>query len=150
MDFSKFDAQIDSKQLIADIAEAQKNGGGSTEVPAGQYKVRLDKLELGQTKDGRPMVRGQFRIVSDEYKKFCLFYNRPIYGTKNDANMIASVLGFINSLQPSEEVGEIAFESYSQFADLLLNVAEDCYELTYVIEYDPNKFQSISIIDYYE
>ena len=145
MDFSKFDKEINVKQLTADIAEAQKNGGGSQSVPAGTYEAILEKLELGETKDHRPMVRGQFRIVSGEYKKFCLFYNRVIYGTKNDANMIASVIGFLLSLEPSEDVGDIAFRSYSSFADLLLDIAEDCAELTYTIDYDPDKFQAISV-----
>lgn len=146
MDFSKFDAQIDSKTLTADIAEAQKNGG-NIPLSAGIYDAKLESLELGQTKDGRPMVKGMFRIVSGEMKKHCIFYNRPIYGTKNDANMIASVLGFLNSLEPSEAIEEITFHSYTQFSELLLDIASDCYGLTYTIDYDPDRFQSISIID---
>ena len=152
MDFSKFDEQINSEQIKKDIEEAVKNGGaGYKEVTKGTYMVRLEKLELGETKDGRPMLKGMFRIIEGEFKKCCLFYNRTIYGTKNDASMIASAIGFLNSLEPSEDVGTVAFESYSQFADLVLDIAEDVSEyLDYEIKYDPDAFNSISIQEVYE
>ena len=80
-----------------------------------------------------------------------VFYYSVIYGTKNDGNMIASAIGFLNSLEPSEDVGPIVFQSYSQFADLLLDVAEDCAdELEYKIKYDPDAFNSISIVEVFE
>lgn len=152
MDFEQFDKKINKEEMQKSIEEAVKNGGtGYAEVPKDSYHVKLDSLELGTTKDNRPMVKGQFRILEGKFKKSCLFYNRVIYGTKNDANMIASVLGFINKLEPSEDVGPIVFEKYSQFADLLLDVAEDVADaLEYDINYDPDAFNSISITDVYE
>ena len=151
IDFSKFDKQVDIKQLAKDVDEAAKNGGGDfPTVPVGEYTVKLEKLELGETKDGRPMLKGQFRITEGEYKKQMLFYNRVLFGTKNDANMIASAVGFLKSLEPSEEVGPIAFESYAQFADLCLDVAEDVEELEYSVSYDQDAFNSIHIDEVYE
>lgn len=152
MDFSKFDEQVNIDQMKKDIAEAAKNGGGGyKDVTKGTYTVRLEKLELGETKDGRPMLKGMFRITDGEFKKCCLFYNRTIYGTKNDASMIASAIGFLNSLEPSEDVGTVAFESYSQFAELVMDIAEDVSEyLEYEIKYDPDAFNSISIQEVYE
>ena len=75
--------------------------------------------------------------------------NRVLFGTKNDANMIASALGWLETLEPSEEVGPLVFESYSQFADLVLDIAEDISELEYDVDYDPEAFNNISIIDAY-
>lgn len=152
MDFSKFDEQIDTNQLAKDVEEAAKNGGGDFPIiPKGTYTVKAEKLELGTTKDGRPMLKGQFRITEGEYAKQCLFYNRVIFGTKNDANMIAAAVGFLNNLEPSEEVGPIVFESYSQFADLVLDVMEDIDgALEYEVEYDPDAFNSIHIKDVFE
>ena len=110
----------------------------------------MEKLELGETKDHRPILKGQFRIVDGEYKKQMLFYNRVLYGTKNDANMIASALGFLSSLEPSNDVGLIIFDSYSQFAELCLDIAEDVEDLEYQVEYDPDAFNSIHIVEVYE
>lgn len=151
IDFSKFDEQVNTEQLAHDVEEATKNNSGDfPTVPSGTYTVKAEKLELGATKDGRPMLKGQFRIQEGEFKKQILFYNRVLFGTKNDANMIASAVGFINSLEPSEDVGPIVFESYSQFADLVLDVMEDIETLEYDVKYDPDGFNSISIVEVYE
>lgn len=151
IDFSKFDEQVNTEQLAHDVEEAAKNNGGDYPVvPAGTYTVKAEKLELGETKDHRPMLKGQFRIKDGEFKKQILFYNRVLFGTKNDANMIASAVGFINSLEPSDEVGPIVFESYSQFADLILDVMEDIEDLEYEVSYDPDAFNSIRITAAFE
>lgn len=152
MDFSKFDKEIDLDQLTADTAEAVKNGGFGDfpEIPKGTYIVKLENLELGATKDNRPMLKGQFKIQEGEFKNSCLFYNRVLYGTKNDGNMIASAIGFLNKLEPSDDVDDVEFESYSQFADLVLDIAEDVAELEYEVAYDPKAFNNISITDVFE
>lgn len=152
MDFSKFDAQVDVKKLAHDAEEAAKNGGGDyPTVPKGTYTVKVEKLELGETRDHRPMLKGQFRITEGEYKKQCLFYNRVIFGTKNDANMIAAAVGFLNNLEPSDEVGPVVFESYSQFANLVMDIMEDIDGvMEYEVDYDPDAFNSISITDAFE
>lgn len=151
IDFSKFDEQVNLEQLQEDVHDAEKNGTSYDETPAGTYMVKLEKLELGATKDGRPMLKGQFRILEGEYENRCLFYNRVMFGTKNDANMIASAVGFLKTLEPSEEVGDVEFISYSQFNDLVLDIAEDVAdELEYEIEYDPKAFQSIDVKEVFE
>lgn len=158
VDFSKFDRQIDKDQLKKDIASAQENGTGEyKEVPAGVYTCDLEKLELGETKDGRPMLKAMMRIIGDEdgnkcdFTRNCLFMNRVLFGTKNDGNMIASAIGWLKTLEPSEEVGNIIFESYSQFAELVLDVADDVSEeLQYVVDYEPEAFNNISISDVIE
>ena len=152
MDFSKFDQQVDLNALKADAEEAKKNGGGEyPELPDGTYVAKVEKMEIGETKDGRPMFKAMFRIVEGEYKKQCMFMNRVLYGTKNDANMIASVVTFLEKLEPSEDVGEILFDSYSQFSDLVLDVMEDVADaLEYEVEYKANSFNNISVKDVFE
>lgn len=153
MDFSKFDKQVDLNQLKKEAEEIKKNGGTGDypETEEGIYHGKIEKLEVGTTKDGRPMLTVQFRITEGNYAKRCLFMNRVIYGTKNDANMIASALGWLETLEPSEEVGPVVFESYSQFSELVLDIAEDIAELEYEVEYDPDAFNNISIIEaFYE
>ena len=150
-DFSKFDSMVDFNELGKSIEEASKNMGDYPEVEPGEYTVKLAKLELSETKDHRPMIKGQFKILEGKFKNYNLFYNRTIYGTKNDGNMIASALGFLKSLEPSDEVGPIEFKKYSQFADLLLDITEDCAdELNYKVKYDPEAFNSIKVIEVIE
>ena len=146
MGFEEFDKKINMDDLRKEIDEASKNND-FPEVPKGNYVVELTQLELGLTaKDKRPMVKGRFKIKEGKFAKQYLFYNRVIYGTKNDANMILSVLGFLKKLEPTDEVGDIEFKSYSQFEDLLLNIAEDCAEcMEYEVKYDPDSFNAISI-----
>lgn len=155
IDFSEFDKKVDAEQLKKDIDEASKNRNYE-DVPKGIYTVTPERLELGATKDGRPMLKAMFRIKGDEdgnkikYTKSCIFMNRVIYGTKNDGNMIASAVGWLKSLEPSEDI-KVVFDSYSQFSDLVLDIAEDIIgQLEYTVEYDPDAFNSISIDGAYE
>ena len=151
-DFSKFDKQIDLAQLRKEAEEIKKNGGTGEypEIEEGIYRGKFEKLEVGTTKDGRPMLRVMFRITEGQHKKQCLFMNRVLYGTKNDANMIASAEGWLESLEPSEDVGDVIFRGYSEFADLVMDIAEDISELEYDVNYDPDAFNSITIEEVYE
>lgn len=150
MDFAKFDKQVGIDKLKADVEDAKKNGGSFPEIPKGQYMTTVDKLEIGETKDHRPMLKIQMNIEEGKYKKHKLFMNRVLYGTKNDANMIASALGFLESLEPTEDVGPLVFESYNQLNQLVLDIAEDIDGLEYSVDYDESKFNSISIIEAFE
>ena len=149
MDFSKFDSMVDTTKLAEDAAEISKNGGTYKEISEGMYHGKFEKLELGTTKDGRPMVKAMFRILEGDFKKSCLFMNRVIYGTKNDANMISSAVGWLMSLEPSEDI-VVEFTSYSQFNNLIMDIAEDISELEYDIYYDPEAFNNISIDSVYD
>lgn len=151
-DFSKFDKQIDLAQLRKEAEEIKKNGGTGEypEIEEGIYRGKFEKLEVGTTKDGRPMLRAMFRITEGQHKKRCLFMSRVLYGTKNDANMIASAEGWLESLEPSEDVGDVIFKGYSEFADLVMDIAEDISELEYDVNYDPDAFNSITIEEVYE
>ena len=79
-DFSKFDKQIDLAQLRKEAEEIKKNGGTGEypEIEEGIYRGKFEKLEVGTTKDGRPMLRAMFRITEGEHKKQCLFMNRVL------------------------------------------------------------------------
>ncbi len=151
MDFSKFDNEVDFDALQKGIEEAKENGGVGDypEIEKGEYTGKIEKLEVGETKDHRPMLKAMFRITEGEHKKACLFMNRVLYGTKNDANMIASAIGWLESLEPSEDI-IVEFKSYSQFADLVLDIAEDISELEYSVKYDKDAFNNISIVDVFE
>lgn len=171
IDLKALDAKVNFGELQKGIAEARENGGTGEypDLPVGYYIVTVEKLELGETKDGRPMVKWQFRTVGavdpselldmdirdknydavkffENYKgkkKPCIFMNRVIYGTKNDASMIQSVEGWLAKLECDFPTH---FESYSQFNDVLLDVAEDVDGLEMLVKYDPNAFNNVSLI----
>jgi hypothetical protein len=150
IDFDKIDRSVDLKGLQADVEEAKKNGGGDfPTIPAGKYEVRVETLEIKGTKaDNRPMLAVSFKILSGEYKNQRIFMNRVLYGTKNDKNMIASALGFLDKLDSGIPV---SFTSYKQFAQLVLDIAEAIDgKLEYAIDYDDTRFNSVSIDEVFE
>ena len=165
MDFTKFDSMINEAELAKQLEEAKKNApqGEGLETPAGNYITKIEKMEVGATGDGRPMFKVQMRVIEageeakddvKEYlspfknKKPCLFMNRVLYGTKNDANMISSVIGWLEKLEAGID---LEFKNYSQFADLVLDVFEevaDAVELE--VNYNPKAFNSISISEVFD
>lgn len=148
--FAKFNTTVNKDELRKQIGEAAKNNSGYyKEVPAGIYEGEIEKMELASTKDGRPMLKVQFRIKEGEYKKQCLFMNRVCAGTKNDMNMIASVEGWINKLEPENPVEFVG--DYDDFAEQIMDAAEDiCGVLGVEVTYDPDKFNSMTINDFWE
>lgn len=165
MDFTRFDQAINEADLAKQLEEAKNNApqGDGLETPAGNYVAKIEKMELGATKDGRPMFKVMLRVIeageaaTDEVieylshfknKKPCLFMNRVLYGTKNDANMINSVIGWLEKLEAGID---LEFKNYSQFSDLVLDIFEevaDAVELD--VEYDPEAFNSISILEVFD
>ena len=148
--WSAFENSMDTDQLQKDIAEARKNGNFS-ELPADTYNVEFTTIEAGLTKDKRPMLKIAARVLDGKYKKRLMFMNRVLKGTKNDANMIASAEGWLANLEAEDETGELIvplFKNYSQFADLIMDIAEAVEDmgLNYEVKYDPDAFNNISII----
>ena len=144
IDFDKIDRSVDLKGLQADVEDAKKNGGGDfPTIPAGKYEVKLESMEIKGTKadPNRPMLAVSFKILSGEFKNQRLFMNRVLYGTKNDKNMIASAMGFLEKLD----------SSYKQFSQLVLDVAEAIDgTLEYAVDYDDSRFNSITVEEVFE
>lgn len=142
IDFSKFDKQVDLEGLKNDINEAEKNGGSGNfrEVPHGTYEVKIKKLELTESKKHDPMVTCWFEILSGEYKGQLLFMNQVV----TQGFQIHIVKDFLASLDSGED---ISFDSYSQFADLLLDVAEKCEGTGFVLDYGEKKGYNTFKID---
>lgn len=131
------------------MSEQKKNGRNNREVPAGNYTISVERLEIGETRDGRPMLKAMCRIMEGEYNRSCLFFNRVLYGTKNDANMILSALDWLGDLAPSDDIS-VTYKDMDQFEALVMDIAEDIDGLMYEVEYDPDEFNSINIIDVIE
>ena len=150
IDFEKIDKTVDLKGLKADVEEAMKRDRGDfPTIPAGKYEARVESMEIKGTKvDNRPMLAVSFRILSGPHKGQRLFMNRVLYGTKNDQNMIASAMGFLDKLDSGIPV---TFESYKQFAQLVLDVAEAIDgKREYEVDYDESRFNAIAITEVFE
>lgn len=122
--FSKWDKAIDTEGLAKDVEEAAKDGGNRTykEVPVGQYEVSVEQMELKASKKGDPMVSIWFKIVSDgEYKGSMIFFNQVItQGFQiHNCNEILRAM-----VQEMDDAPDIAFETYSQYADLIMDIHE--------------------------
>lgn len=145
LDFSKFDKQVDLEGLKKDIKEAENNSGDFREVPHGNYEVKIQKLELGESKKGDPMFICWMKILSGDYKNSLIFMNQVV----TQGFQIHIVDDFLRSLDSGVEIG---FESYGQYADMIMDVAEAIDgNLEYAVEYGENKgFNTFKITDVFE
>ena len=146
--FDKFNLNMNEDEVRKQVEEASKNVN-YTEVPKGTYTGYIEKMELGATKDKRPMFKVQFRITEGEFAKKCLFMNRVVAGTKNDMNMISSVEGWVNKLEPEVP---LAFNgNYDDFAEQIMDIMEEIDgTVECEIDYDEKSFNSISITDIWD
>lgn len=145
-DFSKFDTMVDIEGLKNDIQDAAANNSGDfAEVPLGNYEVKITKLELKLSKKGDPMVSCWMKILEGDYKGQLLFMNQVI----TRGFQVHIVNDFLRSLESGEV---IQFESYSQYAQLLMDVAEAIDgKKEYALEYgEKNGFNTFKIIEVFE
>lgn len=145
VDFSKIDEAVDLQGLQKDVEDSKNN---FSDVPKGTYIVSIEKMEIGETKDHRPMFKMQCKIKEGEFKNRNLFMNRVIYGTKNDGSMIQSVLTLLEKLQT---VTVPEFTGYNAFVDNVLDIYEEIQgKVELEVEYDADVFNSISIKEVYD
>lgn len=145
LDFSKFDKQVDLEGLKKDIKEAENNSGDFREVPHGNYEVKIQKLKLGESKKGDPMFICWMKILSGDYKNSLIFMNQVV----TQGFQIHIVDDFLRSLDSGVDID---FESYGQYADMIMDVAEAIDgNLEYAVEYGENKgFNTFKITDVFE
>lgn len=144
--FEKWNSNVDLAGLQKDIKDAQDNNREYDEVPHGEYEVKLDKLELKATKKGDPMVSAWFTILQGKYKKSKLFMNQVV----TQGFQIHIVNTFLKSMSTDLN---IEFVDYKQYAELLLDVAEECdtNNLEFVIKYEDNKgYDKFTITEVFE
>lgn len=144
--WEKFDKVIDIEGLQKDVQEVAKNSANFREVPHGEYEVKIEKLELIESKAGDPMVTVWFKVLAGDYKGSMIFMNQVI--TKGFQIHIMNE--FLRSLDSGYDV---EFKSYSQYAQLLMDIHEAIDgELEYLLKYSEGKkgFSNYEIVDVYE
>ena len=145
VDFSKIDEAVDLKGLQKDVEDSKNN---FSDVPKGTYIVSIEKMEVGETKDHRPMFKMQCKIKEGEYKNRNLFLNRVIYGTKNDGSMIQSVITMLDKLQTAT-IPE--FTGYNNFVTNVLDIFQEVQgKVELEVDYDADAFNSITIKEVFD
>lgn len=148
IDFKKFNKEFPADEMKKQMKEAAENSNSN--LPDGEYTVKLDKMELGESSKHALMIKAQFRITEGEHKKQCIFKNQVLTGTKNDGFMMVKAKEFLESLDSGIDV---EFEDWEQFNDLILDIAEAVQEddLRFVIVLDTDgKYQNAEIADVME
>lgn len=142
--FEKWNSNVDLAGLQKDVKDAQENK--YDEVPHGEYEVKLDKLELKATKKGDPMVSAWFTILEGKYKKSKLFMNQVV----TQGFQIHIVNELLRSMGTDLAID---FVDYKQYAELLLDVAEECdtNNLEFALKYEDNKgYDKFTITEVFE
>ena len=119
IDFNAWNEQFGGEEAVKALKEAAENGGGEfTELPDGNYLCKIEKLELGESKKGQPMIKGMFRIIGGSHKKQCLFYNQVFCrNASGNAFSIKKGLDFLRSLQIFDD-SEVDFDGdYAKFIE---------------------------------
>ena len=143
--WEKFDKSIDTKGLKKDVKEAQENGGNYEEVPYGTYEVKVEKIEMRESKNGDPMVTIWFKIIAGKFKDSIIFYNQVI----NKGFQIHLCDELLRSLDTGVNV---EFDTYAQYNEVLMDVGEGSQNLEYALEYGENKkgYPTYKITDVFE
>lgn len=144
--FAKFDKQFDVKGLKEDLKSVSTNTADYKEVPHGTYEVAIEKLELVESKSGKPMVSCWMRVLEGEYKNSMLFMNQVIHA----AFGLHMANEFLRSLGTALEV---TFDNFSQYHNLLLNIHEAIDgNFEYAVEYGETSkgFSTFKITDVFE
>lgn len=144
--FEKWNSNVDLAGLQKDVKDAQDNKGEYEAVPHGEYEVKVDKIELKSSKKGDPMVSIWFTILEGKFKKSKLFLNQVV--TKGFQ------IHIVNELLKSMKTDlNIEFVDYKQYAELLLDVAEECdtNNLEFALKYEDNKgYDKFTITEVFE
>lgn len=148
--FETWDNAVNMDDLQKDIQDAAQNNGGGDfkEVPRGTYEVSIEKMELKASKKGDPMVSVWFNILNGEFKNSKIFMNQVV----TQGFQLHIVNEFLRSLTKDCAVPDIEFKSYSQYADLIMDIHEMIAEdFEYELKYGQTKkgFDTFEITEVY-
>jgi len=129
--FDKFKRTVDIPGLKEDLKKSKSGKNDFPTVPEGNYEVEIEKLQPAETKSGNPALSVWFKIINGNYKNSKLFMTQPI----NFGFGLHKANEFLRSLGTSKE---IVFDDFTQYENLLLDIAEEIveqqdYELSYTI-----------------
>lgn len=156
MDFAKFDKMINKDELKEQMDKAPEYD----DVPKGVYVADIKAMEVKPTKNqDKLMLSVQMQITETinapkKQDKRYVFFNRVICGNKNtekwnDGIAIKGVISWVENLLEDDD--HIEFKNYSQFAEDILDIFQEiCPVISVKIDYDPDAFNPITILEVYD
>ena len=144
--FEKWNNQIDTKSLAEEVKEVGKNDVDYPEIPHGEYIVKIDKMELKESKNtGNPMLSVWFKIVDGEFKDKFIFMNQVI----NQPFQIHLANNFLKRLDSGLEV---ECKDYEQYNNLILDIHEEINgKLEYLLKYGERRgYNTFEILEIYD
>lgn len=151
IDFSKFDAAVDTAALQKDVNDAKANE--FEDVPDGKYIVSIEKMEIKLTKKGdKLMFAAQFKIKEGEHKNRMIFFNRTISGSTSekwtDAMAIKSIITWLDKLETEVEP---EFINYEDFADCVLDIFQEVQgKIELEVDYKGDAFNPVTINEVFD
>lgn len=149
----KFDKEFATEDFNESVKDIEKNGkpanGDFPVIPVGKYEVSLRSLELTETKKTHePMLSASFKILRGGYAKQLLWMNTVL---TSRASNIHDANEFLRSLDTDVDV---KWEnSFSKYAQMVLDVFEQTSSLEYVIDYSKvgeKEYPHYEILDVFE
>lgn len=136
--FDKWDKKVDIEALSEGIKNVEKNGGLGefAEVPTGRYEIRIEDMELKESKNGHLMFVCKMRILAGDFENRVMYWNQPI----TLDFQIALVNRFLRSLESGIDV-DSTFMGYTNYNNTIMDIHEaiDDAGLEYMVEYSKNK-----------
>lgn len=135
MDFDSWTKEYGGAEAVKALEDAAKQSKEYEDVPDGNYICKLEKLELGENKSHKPMVKGMFRILEGKHKKQCLFINQTFCRSESGSVFpIHKGLEFLRSLKIFDD-SEVDFNGdYRDFNELLLDMSEEAEGMQFEIK----------------
>lgn len=153
--WEEFDNNIDLGALQKDVEESAKGGGKYKKPDSGEYEVKLDSMELVKSKAGNPMVKAVFEILEGASKGKKIYYNQTVhtgFGIKLHNDLLKDM--DLDCVVEIENAGKKVFQNYSQYGQLMLDVAEEVEseKLGFTLNYENggDGFDEFEIVDSYE
>lgn len=130
--FEKWNNQIDTKDLASKVKEAADNNTERENVPYGEYVVRIEKMELKESRNKDPMFSAWFKVSEGEHKGRYIFMNQLVL----QPFQIHIVNEFLRDLDTGVDID---FTDYEQWNDLILDVHEETARCEFALDYYQTK-----------
>lgn len=144
--FDKWNEKINN-DFFDELDKAEAGQSDYRDVPPGKYEVKINKMELKESKAGSPMLAIQFRVLQGEYKGNLIFMNQVIE-TPFQIHMANELLRDLDT-----EL-DVIFRDYNQYNQLILDIEENisAQKLEYVLIYGKNNkgFPTFEIDEVFE
>lgn len=104
------------------------------QLPDGNYHVCLNSMELGESKNGKPMLKACFQVLSGDYAGQLIFANLILLndnGSKNDSMFVHRCNEFLRGFGINKEA--VKLTTLNNYAKLVDEIARTVQEnsLTY-------------------